>query len=56
MASDDKPGDAVFCTNLNWLKSVGFDPYEDEEYVAGYLLYKVGVIEENQECDGYQAK
>ena len=41
----DTPGDAIFCTNVEYLREIDLEVYNDSEYGYGCLIYKVEVIE-----------
>lgn len=41
----DTPGDAIFCTNVEYLREIDLEVCNDPEYGYGCLIYKVEVIE-----------
>ena len=51
MSPGDERGDAVWCTNAALITEYGYEAEVDEKYGYGTLLYKVGVLEENDSFD-----
>jgi len=48
----DKPGDAIFCTNVKYLNEVGYEVETDPKYGYGTLLYRIEILEdENTTCE-----
>ena len=41
----DTPGDAVFCTNVEFLNEAGYEVCKDPEYGYGCLVYRIEVLE-----------
>ena len=41
----DSPGDAVWCTNIDFLKEYDFEVGMDPKYGYGALVYRVEVLE-----------
>jgi len=41
----DTPGDAVFCTNVEFLNEAGYEVYKDPKYGYGSLVYRIEVLE-----------
>ena len=42
----DKPGDAIFCTNVKYLQEHGYEVEKDLEYGYSTLLYRIELIED----------
>jgi len=42
----DKPGDAIFCTNVEYLRESGYEVEKDPKYGDGALVYRIEVIED----------
>ena len=42
----DRPGDAVFCTNTEYLQESGYEVEKDPKYGDGALLYRIEIIED----------
>jgi len=48
----DKPGDAIFCTNIEFLEEHGYNVEKDPKYGYGLLLYRVEALEgEDATCE-----
>jgi len=47
----DKPGDAIFCTNVDYLRESGYEVEKDPKYGYGALLYKIEVLEDEATCE-----
>jgi len=48
----DKPGDAIFCTNIKYLNESGYEVEKDPKYGYGTLLYRIEILEdENTTCE-----
>jgi hypothetical protein len=42
----DRPGDAIFCTNIKFLNESGYEVEKDPKYGYGSLLYRIEIIED----------
>ncbi|MBU0847589.1 hypothetical protein KKH23_10425 [Patescibacteria group bacterium] len=48
----DKPGDAIFCTNVKFLNESGYEVWKAAKYGYGALLYRVEALEgEDATCE-----
>jgi len=48
----DKPGDAIFCTNVKYLQESGYEVEKDTKYGSGTLVYRIELIEdEDATCE-----
>jgi len=48
----DEPGDAIWCTHIEFLEEHGYSTEKDPKYGYGLLLYRVEVLEgEDTVCE-----
>ena len=55
MNPGDRPGDCVWCTCAKLIKEHGYEAHTDEKYGYGTKFYKVGVLDDNKNCDYREA-